>query len=227
MSRDFSGLLNPEQLRAVECLQGPLLILAGAGSGKTRVITYRIARLLARGAAQSSILAMTFTNKAAREMAHRVRELAGKKLPRLIVSTFHAFGVRVLREDGEALGYRPSFSIYDESDRESLLKECARELGFGRDLDLYAVEIKSGNKLPIGKVYRDPLAVLVRVPISNFDRLQAAKDELHLFLWDQEKQAWVRADIHKDVLKYNPGEDFISFQVKDWPLLDREIAAGG
>ena len=139
MSRDFSALLNPEQLRAVECLQGPLLILAGAGSGKTRVITYRIARLLARGAAQSSILAMTFTNKAAREMAHRVRELAGKKLPRLIVSTFHAFGVRVLREDGEALGYRPSFSIYDESDRESLLKECARELGFGRDLDLYAV----------------------------------------------------------------------------------------
>ena len=139
MSRDFSALLNPEQLRAVECLQGPLLILAGAGSGKTRVITYRIARLLARGTAQSSILAMTFTNKAAREMAHRVRELAGKKLPRLIVSTFHAFGVRVLREDGEALGYRPSFSIYDESDRESLMKECARELGFGRDLDLYAM----------------------------------------------------------------------------------------
>jgi DNA helicase-2/ATP-dependent DNA helicase PcrA len=139
VSRDFSALLNPEQLRAVESLQGPLLILAGAGSGKTRVITYRIARLLARGTAQSSILAVTFTNKAAREMAHRVRELAGRKLPRLIVSTFHAFGVRVLREDGEALGYRPSFSIYDESDRESLLKECARELGFGRDLDLYAV----------------------------------------------------------------------------------------
>ena len=139
MSRDLSGLLNPEQLRAVESLQGPLLILAGAGSGKTRVITYRIARLLSRGQAQSSILAVTFTNKAAREMAQRVRELAGKKLPRLIVSTFHAFGVRVLREDGEALGYRPSFSIYDESDRQSLVKECARDLGFGRDLDLHAV----------------------------------------------------------------------------------------
>jgi DNA helicase-2/ATP-dependent DNA helicase PcrA len=135
---DFPLLLNPEQLRAVESHQGPLMILAGAGSGKTRVITYRIARLLTRGAAQSSILAVTFTNKAAREMAHRVRELAGKKLPRLIVSTFHAFGVRVLRQDGEALGYRPNFSIYDESDRESLLKECARDLGFGRDLDLYA-----------------------------------------------------------------------------------------
>ena len=139
MSRDNSRLLNPEQLRAVESLQGPLLILAGAGSGKTRVITYRIARLLARGAAQSSILAVTFTNKAAREMAHRVRELAGKKLHRLNVSTFHAFGVRVLREDGAALGYRPNFSIYDESDRESLMKECARDLGFGRDLDLYSV----------------------------------------------------------------------------------------
>jgi DNA helicase-2/ATP-dependent DNA helicase PcrA len=139
VSRDDSRLLNPEQLRAVESLQGPLLILAGAGSGKTRVITYRIARLLARGAAQSSILAVTFTNKAAREMAHRVRELVGRKLHRLNVSTFHAFGVRVLREDGEALGYRPNFSIYDESDRASLVKECARELGFGRDLDLYSV----------------------------------------------------------------------------------------
>jgi DNA helicase-2/ATP-dependent DNA helicase PcrA len=136
---DFSRLLNSEQLRAVESLQGPLLILAGAGSGKTRVIAYRIARLLSRGQAQASILAVTFTNKAAREMAHRVRELAGRPLPRLIVSTFHAFGVRVLRQDGEALGYRPNFSIYDESDRESLLKECARDLGFGRDLDLYAV----------------------------------------------------------------------------------------
>ncbi len=141
MSSDFTRLLNPEQLRAVESLQGPLLILAGAGSGKTRVITCRIARLLARGAAQSSILAVTFTNKAAREMSHRVRELAGRKLPRLTVSTFHAFGVRVLREDGAALGYRANFSIYDESDRGTLLKEAARELGFGRDLDLYAVAV--------------------------------------------------------------------------------------
>jgi DNA helicase-2/ATP-dependent DNA helicase PcrA len=141
VSSDFTRLLNPEQLRAVESLQGPLLILAGAGSGKTRVITCRIARLLARGAAQSSILAVTFTNKAAREMSHRVRELAGRKLPRLTVSTFHAFGVRVLREDGAALGYRANFSIYDESDRGTLLKEAARELGFGRDLDLYAVAV--------------------------------------------------------------------------------------
>jgi len=139
VSSDFTRLLNPEQLRAVESLEGPLLILAGAGSGKTRVITCRIARLLARGAAQSSILAVTFTNKAAREMSHRVRGLAGRKLPRLTVSTFHAFGVRVLREDGSALGYRANFSIYDESDRGTLLKEAARELGFGRDLDLYAV----------------------------------------------------------------------------------------
>jgi DNA helicase-2/ATP-dependent DNA helicase PcrA len=139
VSSDFTRLLNPEQLRAVESLEGPLLILAGAGSGKTRVITCRIARLLARGAAQSSILAVTFTNKAAREMSHRVRGLAGRKLPRLTVSTFHAFGVRVLREDGAALGYRANFSIYDESDRGTLLKEAARELGFGRDLDLYAV----------------------------------------------------------------------------------------
>jgi DNA helicase-2/ATP-dependent DNA helicase PcrA len=191
VSRDFSGLLNPEQLRAVESLQGPLLILAGAGSGKTRVITYRIARLLSRGTAQSSILAVTFTNKAAREMAHRVRELAGRKLPRLIVSTFHAFGVRVLREDGEALGYRPAFSIYDESDRESLLKEAARELGFGRDLDLYAVaglfsrlkshlvdwQEESERFRPLFKEYQARLRLhnavdfddLIRLPIELFE----------------------------------------------------------
>ena len=191
MGLDFSRVLNPEQLRAVESHQGPLLILAGAGSGKTRVITYRIARLLSRGAAQSSILAVTFTNKAAREMAHRVRELAGRKLPRLIVSTFHAFGVRVLRQDGEALGYRPNFSIYDESDRESLVKECARDLGFGRDLDRYAAaglfsrlksqladwQEETENLRPLFKEYQARLRLhnavdfddLIRLPIELFE----------------------------------------------------------
>jgi DNA helicase-2/ATP-dependent DNA helicase PcrA len=211
VSRDFSGLLNPEQLRAVESLQGPLLILAGAGSGKTRVITYRIARLLSRGTAQSSILAVTFTNKAAREMAHRVRELAGRKLPRLIVSTFHAFGVRVLREDGEALGYRPAFSIYDESDRESLLKEAARELGFGRDLDLYAVaglfsrlkshlvdwQEESERFRPLFKEYQARLRLhnavdfddLIRLPIELFESrpevLARYRERFHHFLVDE------------------------------------------
>ena len=111
--------LNPEQYRAVTTINGPILIIAGAGSGKTRVITYRIANMLEKGIPQSQILALTFTNKAAKEMEDRIKSLTGRKLQNLTVSTFHAFGVRILRQDIDKLGYRPNFSIYDETDRKS------------------------------------------------------------------------------------------------------------
>ena len=144
--------LNPEQLRAVTTITGPILIIAGAGSGKTRVITYRIAHMLDEGIPQSAILALTFTNKAAREMEERVKSLTGKKLQNLTVSTFHAFGVRILRQDIDKLGWRENFSIYDETDKASLIKESARELQFTSDaLDLYKIanlfsNIKTGRK---------------------------------------------------------------------------------
>ena len=144
--------LNPEQLRAVTTIAGPILIIAGAGSGKTRVITYRIAHMLDEGIPQSAILALTFTNKAAREMEERVKSLTGKKLQNLTVSTFHAFGVRILRQDIAKLGWRENFSIYDETDKASLIKESARELQFTSDaLDLYKIanlfsNIKTGRK---------------------------------------------------------------------------------
>ena len=109
MKTDFSSILNPVQAEAVRSTEGPLLIVAGAGSGKTRVITCRIAHLLEKGVPQSEILAVTFTNKAAREMAQRVREIVPKKLARLTVCTFHAFGAQVLREKHELLGYRAQF----------------------------------------------------------------------------------------------------------------------
>lgn len=125
---DNSLGLNDRQYDAVHTIQGPLLIIAGAGSGKTRVITFRIAHMLESHIPQNAILALTFTNKAAREMEQRVKELTGKKLSNLTVSTFHAFGVQILREHGESLGFRPNFSIYDSNDSLSLLKECAREL---------------------------------------------------------------------------------------------------
>ena len=129
--------MNERQAEAVEETEGPLLIIAGAGSGKTRVITYRIANLLARGVPQSQILAVTFTNKAAREMAQRVKTLVPRKLLRLTVSTFHAFGAQVLRENHAAAGLRKGFSIYDSQDQASLLRETARELGIKREsLDL-------------------------------------------------------------------------------------------
>lgn len=144
--------LNPQQFKAVSSVDGAILIIAGAGSGKTRVITYRIAHMLDIGIPQSQILALTFTNKAAKEMADRVKELTQKKLQLLTVSTFHAFGVKVLRQDIDKLGYRENFSIYDETDRISLIKECGRELNFSPDaLDTYKIStlfsnIKTGRK---------------------------------------------------------------------------------
>lgn len=144
--------LNPEQFRAVTTVDGPILIIAGAGSGKTRVITYRIAHMLDMGIPQSQILALTFTNKAAKEMESRVKELTNRKLQNLTVSTFHAFGVRILRSDIDKLGYRENFSIYDETDRSALIKESGRELKFTADaLDVYKTgnlfsNIKTGRK---------------------------------------------------------------------------------
>ena len=144
--------LNPEQYKAVTAIDGAILIIAGAGSGKTRVITYRIAHMLDMGIPQSQILALTFTNKAAKEMSDRVKELTQKKLQNLTVSTFHAFGVKILRSDIERLGYRENFSIYDETDRTALTKECGRELKFSPDaLDIYKIStlfsnIKTGRK---------------------------------------------------------------------------------
>jgi DNA helicase-2/ATP-dependent DNA helicase PcrA len=132
--------LNDQQIRGVTTIEGPVLIIAGAGSGKTRVITCRIAHMLERGIPQSAILALTFTNKAAREMELRVKELTGKKLQNLTVSTFHAFGVKILREEIECLGYRKNFSIYDETDRISAIKESLREHRISTEgVDLYAL----------------------------------------------------------------------------------------
>ena len=111
LEEELKDKLNPEQYRAVTTLEGPILIIAGAGSGKTRVITYRIANMLEKGIPQSAILALTFTNKAAKEMEDRIKDLTNRKLQNLTVSTFHAFGVRILRQEIEALGYRPNFSI--------------------------------------------------------------------------------------------------------------------
>jgi DNA helicase-2/ATP-dependent DNA helicase PcrA len=121
--------LNEPQRQAVRHGEGPLLVLAGAGSGKTRVLTHRIAYLLATGAARpGEILAITFTNKAATEMRERVETLVGRSARAMWVTTFHSACARMLRADAERLGYSRSFTIYDESDSLRMLKRCMEEL---------------------------------------------------------------------------------------------------
>ncbi len=131
--------LNPQQRQAVETLKGPLLILAGAGTGKTRVITFRIAHLIAKGVPPANILAVTFTNKAAREMQERVAKLiprqtakAGDKLNRPTICTFHSLCVRILRQHIERLGYKRNFVIYNESEQLGAVKKILAQISVPR-----------------------------------------------------------------------------------------------
>jgi len=183
--------LNEPQLKAVRAIEGPVLIIAGAGSGKTRVITYRIAQMLEKGIPQSAILALTFTNKAAREMETRVKELTGRKLQSLTVSTFHAFGLNIIRNEAEILGYRKNFSVYDETDKISLIKESLRECRMNTaKVDLYALsqmfsKIKTAlatwtddiNMRPVFDEYQQALKIynavdfddLLTIPLELFE----------------------------------------------------------
>ncbi|MFN2501015.1 MAG: ATP-dependent helicase [Pyrinomonadaceae bacterium] len=178
---DLFASLNPPQVEAVKTTEGPLLILAGAGSGKTRVITVRIAYLIAeKGVAPHNILAVTFTNKAAGEMRSRVQELLkGHKLPSApLLSTFHSLCVRILRQDIDKLdeGYNKSFTIYDTDDTQKVVKACLKDLGLdekqiapryvrgaissaknrGEDAEMFASRVEHGDekKAAIAKVFR-------------------------------------------------------------------------
>ncbi len=148
---DLEHKLNPQQCLTARQTEGAFLVIAGAGSGKTRTITYRIANMLDKGIPQPAILALTFTNKAAREMADRIKNLVGRKLPMLTISTFHAFGVKVLRESIGHLGFKENFSIYDQADKMALIKETARSLKIDpSNLNLYDLanlfsDIKTGR----------------------------------------------------------------------------------
>ena len=125
---DLSAL-NPMQRQAAEALQGPVLILAGAGSGKTRTLTYRIANLIDHGVKPWHILALTFTNKAAREMRERVERLVGEDAQDMWLGTFHSVCVRILRRDIEKIGYKRSFTIYDDDDQLRVIKDGLKALG--------------------------------------------------------------------------------------------------
>ncbi|MCM8711871.1 DNA helicase PcrA [Clostridium sp. SYSU_GA19001] len=143
---DLQKLLNKEQYDAATTINGPLLILAGAGSGKTRVLTYRIAYMINDlGIYPSQILAITFTNKAAQEMKERVKSLVGDEVDNMWVSTFHSSCVRILRREIDKLGYNKNFVIYDTYDQKTLIKQCMKELNINeKDLDEKEVINKIG-----------------------------------------------------------------------------------
>ncbi len=184
--------LNGPQCEAVTYGEGPLLILAGAGSGKTRVLTHRIAYLLASGAAQANeILAITFTNKAAQEMRDRAAYLVGRRIRAMWVMTFHAACARMLRAHADRLGYTRRFSIYDQADSRRLIKRCLDDLGFDpkrftpaavqaqisdaknklRDADAYGRMVGSFFEQTVADVYRQYERELHRMNAMDFDDL--------------------------------------------------------
>lgn len=200
--------LNEEQRAAVECTSGPLLVLAGAGSGKTRVLTYRIAHMLETGVASPwEILAITFTNKAAAEMRERLGQLVGPAARGMWVSTFHSMCVRILRADAERLGFTKNFTIYDEGDAKSLAKAVMYEL----DLDPKRIPLNAvRNKISAAKnelvmpgefedAARDPITkAAAQVYYRYQERLRAANafdfDDLLVY-------AWLLLKNHKDILE--------------------------
>jgi DNA helicase-2/ATP-dependent DNA helicase PcrA len=125
---DFISSLNPSQKQAVENTNGPVMIIAGAGSGKTRVLTYRIAYLMKKGVDPFNILALTFTNKAAREMKERIANIVGDEARNLWMGTFHSIFAKILRIEGDKLGYPSNFTIYDTADSKSLIKSILKEM---------------------------------------------------------------------------------------------------
>lgn len=163
--------LNEAQRAAVEYIDGPSLVIAGAGSGKTRVLTYKIAYLLSQGMKPWSIMALTFTNKAAREMKERIGKLVGNDLAQhLYMGTFHSIFSRILRAEAEHIGFNNNFTIYDESDSRSLIKAIVKEMG----LD--------------DKKYK-PAAVHAKISMAKNNLMSAAAYESDAVIYEQNKRA--------------------------------------
>lgn len=172
MNDNFLNELNDSQREAVMYLDGPQLVIAGAGSGKTRVLTYKIAYLLTQGYRPWNILALTFTNKAAREMKERIGALVGIETARnLHMGTFHSIFARILRVEGRHLGYEPNFTIYDDSDSRSLIKTIIKEMGLDdKTYKPATVQSRIGmakNKLILPEEYKATRGLIERDHNSN------------------------------------------------------------
>lgn len=176
MALDFLNDLNPAQLEAVRYVDGPSLVIAGAGSGKTRVLTYKIAYLLQQGLPPWSILALTFTNKAAREMKERVATLVGPERARYLwMGTFHSLFARILRREAEKIGYTPSYTIYQPSDSKSLVKAILKEMGLDdktyKPSTILGRISEAKNALVMPDAYRNDHETFVRDRAQNMPAL--------------------------------------------------------
>jgi Superfamily I DNA and RNA helicases len=168
--------LNAEQRQAVSCVDGPVLIVAGAGSGKTRVLTCRIANILGRGVDPSRIMALTFTKKAATEMKERIAMMVGpQKARRIVMGTFHSIFIRFLREYADLLGFPSSFTIYDQSDSTSAVKACVKELGLDdkvyKPKDVLSRISLAKNNLVTDAAYRNSQQILLKDSAAKKPRL--------------------------------------------------------
>ena len=225
---DYEKLLNEEQLKPVYCTEGPVLVLAGAGSGKTRVLTYRIAHLIEKGVSPYSILASTFTNKAAKEMQERIEKVTG--YTGLQISTFHSFCTRILRQDIEALGvYTKNFSIYDDDNsnklvtrilkgyeleddkKKSLVKEVRSHISYAKNYGFDPIQYRSRIMLnPRGdlivRAYADYQEQLEKNNAVDFDDLLLLVVKLfvnhpEVLYKYQEKYKYIHVDEFQDTNK--------------------------
>jgi ATP-dependent DNA helicase Rep len=229
-----SSGLNLAQQEAVNYMHGPCLVLAGAGSGKTRVITHKIGRLIQSGMAGKNIAAITFTNKAAAEMRERARQLIGRAAKDVVICTFHALGVRMLRQDGAVMGLKPQFSILDTDDITSILKDAGGSVDVatarswqwvisswksaGLNAEMALLQAKDDNERIIAKVmasYEERLSAFQAVDFDDLIGLPLKLLQNH----DQVRQKWqaqmghVLVDEYQDtnatqyeVLKYLVGD---------------------
>ena len=173
----LSKQLNPAQLQAVEYIDGASLVIAGAGSGKTRVLTYKIAYLLTQGYKPWEIMALTFTNKAANEMKERISRLVGESAYSLQMGTFHSVFSRILRREASLIGYDSNFTIYDEADSRSLCKNIVKTLGLDdkiyKPAEVHNRISMAKNKLILPAQYAENTNIMVRDRQSNMDRMPA------------------------------------------------------
>lgn len=213
---DYAAHLNDEQLAVVQARAGPVLVIAGAGSGKTRTITFRVARLLESGVRPESLLLLTFTNKAAREMLGRVGELCGGLVDvrRIVGGTFHHVGHRLLREHAARLGLSPDFSILDREDTRDLVAACVADLGLGA-----GSRTAGGRRFPRAEVVADLVSTAINTE-RTLDQVIAARAPQFGPLAEAIGQVWRRFIERKLAMHALDFDDLLLY----WKALLREHA---